>query len=132
MVLKDEESILGKDHSFSSQMQNHLENGTFWYIQAVREPLCCLELMQSWSAEVSQPLETPVHTEGFVIRKFETCFGQSSSSTLPHPVGRRKYTDSYFQKIFADEYSRIMRLAEHGPAVTIRELNHYRYGNILC
>ncbi|KFY02556.1 hypothetical protein O988_02086 [Pseudogymnoascus sp. VKM F-3808] len=70
-VLQDEESVLGKDHSFSARMQTFLENGTFWHLQALREPLCCLELMESWSAEVGKPLETPVDMEEFVARRFE-------------------------------------------------------------
>lgn len=72
-VLQNEESMLGKDHSFSAQMQTHFEDGTFWYIQAVREPLCCIELMESWSAEMGQPLETLVDTEVFVMKRLETC-----------------------------------------------------------
>lgn len=34
-VLQDEESRLGKDHSFSVQMKNQHENGTFWHLQAM-------------------------------------------------------------------------------------------------
>lgn len=34
--------------------------GVFWYLQATREPLCGLELMQRWSDEVGQPPETPL------------------------------------------------------------------------
>lgn len=71
-VLEDEESKSGKDHSFSAQMRNQHENGTFWYLQAIREPLCCLELMQSWSPEVGQPLETPVDITEFVGKRFQT------------------------------------------------------------
>jgi hypothetical protein len=70
-VLRDEKSVLGKDHSFSARMQISLENGTFWYLQALREPLCYLEFMESWSAEVGKPLETPVDMEEFVARRFE-------------------------------------------------------------
>jgi hypothetical protein len=70
-VLQEEEATSGRDHSFSTQMQDHFEDGTFWYTQAVREPLCCLELMQNWSAEVGQPLETPVDTEEFVTERFK-------------------------------------------------------------
>ncbi|KFY89793.1 hypothetical protein V500_05492 [Pseudogymnoascus sp. VKM F-4518 (FW-2643)] len=71
-VLEDEESKSGKDHSFSAQMRNQHENGTFWYLQAMREPLCCLELMQSWSAEVGQPLDTPVDITKVVEKRFQT------------------------------------------------------------
>jgi hypothetical protein len=71
-VLQDEESKLGKDHSFSVHMRNQHENGTFWYLQAMREPLCCLELMQSWSVEVGQPLSTPVDIAEFVGKRFQT------------------------------------------------------------
>ncbi|KFX88514.1 hypothetical protein O988_08997 [Pseudogymnoascus sp. VKM F-3808] len=71
-VLQEEESRLGKDHSFSVRMQNQHENGTFWYLQAMREPWCCLELIQSWSAEVGQPLETPVDITEFVEKRFQT------------------------------------------------------------
>ncbi|OBT82750.1 hypothetical protein VE02_09104 [Pseudogymnoascus sp. 03VT05] len=71
-VLRDEESILGKGHSYSAQMQIYFENGIFWYFQAVREPLCCLELMQSWSAKVGQPLETPVDIDELVVKRFKT------------------------------------------------------------
>lgn len=71
-VLQEEETVSGRDHSFSAQMQNHFEDGTFWYTQALREPLCCLELMQSWSVEVGRPLDTPLDTEDFVTRRFKT------------------------------------------------------------
>jgi hypothetical protein len=61
----------GRDHSFSAQMQNHFEDGTFWYTQALREPPFCLELMQNWSTEVGRPLEMPEDTEDFVIERFK-------------------------------------------------------------
>lgn len=71
-VLQDEESRLGKHYGFSEQMRSQHENGTFWYLQAMRELLCCLELMQSWSAEVDQPLEIPLDITEFVGKRFRT------------------------------------------------------------
>lgn len=68
---QEEEAMLKRGHGFSSQMQNHFEDGTFWYTQALREPLCCVELMQNWSSQLGRPMEKLVDMEEFVKQIFE-------------------------------------------------------------
>lgn len=77
--LQEEEAMLERGHGFSSQMQNHFEDGkiTFWYKQVLREPLCCVELMKNWSSELGRPMETPVDMEEFVKQRFEVYAVQS-------------------------------------------------------
>jgi hypothetical protein len=74
-VLEEEEAMLEIGHGFSTQMQNHSEDGTFWYTQALRELLCCVELMKNWSSELGRPTETLMDMERFVEERFEDKIG---------------------------------------------------------